>query len=142
MYNKFQVLTGLAIFVLFVTFPIWYNHGQANEPPVPEKPKGATECVLPVEQMRSEHMQLLNEWRDEVIRTGDRSFDIKASGKKYQRSLQKTCMQCHTSKKRFCDSCHDYSSVSPYCWDCHLVPDEDNAATAVPMKAAPKKEVH
>jgi hypothetical protein len=35
-----------------------------------------------------------------------------------------TCMQCHTSKKKFCDTCHAYASVTPYCWDCHLAPVE------------------
>jgi hypothetical protein len=33
-------------------------------------------------------------------------------------------MACHTSKKEFCDRCHDYTSVTPYCWDCHLAPVE------------------
>lgn len=132
MYNKDKIIPGLVFFVLCVTFPIWYNHGDAGEVPKPELPKDMKQCVLPVKEMRSNHMVLLNEWRDEVIRTGERKFDIEANGKMYQRSLQKTCMQCHTSKKRFCDTCHEYTSVTPYCWDCHLAPVED----------APMKEVN
>lgn len=124
MYDSGKIITGLIIFVLFVTFPIWYNHGDAAAVPKVELPKDAKECVLPADQMRAKHMQLLNQWRDKVLRTGDRSFDVKIAGKEYQKSLMNTCMQCHTSKKKFCDQCHTYASVSPYCWDCHLAPVE------------------
>jgi len=41
-------------------------------------------------------------------------------GKKYMKGLQLTCLQCHTSKEKFCDSCHQYAAVKPYCWDCHF----------------------
>lgn len=124
MYDKFKIITGLIIFVLFVTFPIWYNHGNAGAVPKIELPKDVKECVLPASEMRARHMQLLNTWRDEVLRTGDRSFNVTIADKKYQKSLMNTCMQCHVSKKKFCDKCHAYASVTPYCWDCHLAPVE------------------
>ncbi len=124
MYDGGKIITGLLLFVLFVTFPIWYNHGKAGAVPKVELPKDAKECVLPASEMRTKHMQLLNEWRDKVLRTGDRSFDVAIGGKKYQKSLMNTCMQCHTSKKKFCDQCHSYASVKPYCWDCHVAPVE------------------
>lgn len=123
MYDKGMILTGLFIFVVIVTFPFWYNRGVAADVPKPEKPKDAKECVRPASEMRAEHMQLLNEWRDEVLRTGDRTY-FELDGKMYQKSLQNACIACHTSKKKFCDTCHVYSSVSPYCWDCHLAPVE------------------
>jgi hypothetical protein len=123
MYDSGKIIPGLIIFVLFITFPIWYNHGDAGEVPKPELPKDSKQCVGPIMEMRTNHMQLLNEWRDEVIRTGDRAY-FELEGKKFQKSLQNACMECHKSKKKFCDTCHDYSSVSPYCWDCHLVPVE------------------
>ncbi|BCO10320.1 cytochrome c [Desulfolithobacter dissulfuricans] len=124
MYDSGKIIPGLIIFVLFITFPIWYNHGDAGAVPKPELPKDAKECVRPADFMRAEHMQLLNEWRDEVLRTGDRSFNVKIGDRQYQKSLMNTCMQCHTSKKKFCDTCHTYASVTPYCWDCHLAPVE------------------
>ncbi len=123
MYDKGMILTGLFVFVLIVTFPIWYNHGVAGDVPKPELPKDSKQCVLPAKEMRVSHMQLLNEWRDEVLRTGDRSF-FELEGKRYQKSLQNACIQCHTSKKKFCDTCHDYAAVNTYCWDCHLAPVE------------------
>jgi len=133
MYNKGTVLTGLAIFVVLVTFPLWFNGLQAGSTDLPEPqlaPEAGTECVLPREEMAAKHMVLLNEWRDEVLRDGERKA-IRVGGKEYRKGLQMACMQCHTNKEQFCDECHEYTSVKPYCWDCHLTPTE----------AASKKEV-
>jgi hypothetical protein len=33
-------------------------------------------------------------------------------------------MDCHSDKTKFCDQCHNYLSVNPYCWDCHIAPEE------------------
>ena len=29
------------------------------------------------------------------------------------------CLDCHKNKSNFCDKCHDYMGVKPYCWECH-----------------------
>jgi hypothetical protein len=132
MYNKRTVIPGLAIFVLFVTFPLWYNGLSAGPVPKPELPPGGEkECVAPAAEMRDNHMKLLNVWRDEVLREGGRGM-VKVAGKEYPKALQLACMECHSNKEKFCDSCHDYASVKPYCWDCHLTP----------VEAASKKETH
>ena len=124
MYNKGTVIAGLAIFVLFVTFPIWFQRLDAGEQPKPELPPGGEkECVAPAAEMRDNHMQLLNVWRDDVLRNSDREM-IEVGGKKYVRSLQLACMECHSNKEKFCDSCHDYAAVQPTCWDCHITPVE------------------
>ncbi len=44
--------------------------------------------------------------------------------KDYEISLEKAFMKCHTSRKEFCEKCHVKVSVSPYCWDCHVAPEE------------------
>jgi hypothetical protein len=31
-------------------------------------------------------------------------------------------MKCHDNKEEFCDKCHLYAGVTPYCWDCHIDP--------------------
>lgn len=124
MYDSGKIIGGLAIFVLIVTFPIWYNHGVAADVPKAELPKDKKKCVLPLKEIRASHMKTLNQWRDEVLRTEDRTF-FPVEGKLYQKSLQNTCMQCHVSKKKFCDVCHTYAAVTPYCWDCHLAPVEE-----------------
>lgn len=132
MYNKRTVIPGLAIFVLFVTFPLWYNGLSAGPIPKPELPPGGEkQCVAPAAEMRDSHMKLLNQWRDEVLRDGDR-VSVNVGGKEYRKGLQLACMQCHTNKEKFCDTCHTYASVKPFCWDCHLTPGQE----------ASKKETH
>jgi hypothetical protein len=66
---------------------------------------------------------MLNNWRDEVVREGNRLY-VAADGKEYNMSLQNTCMNCHSNKSKFCDECHNYVAVKPYCWDCHIAPKE------------------
>lgn len=124
MYNKRLVVPGLIIFVLFVTFPFWYNGLSAGPVPKPELPPGGEkQCVAPVSEMRAKHMKLLNEWRDDVLRNGNRET-ITVDGKEFSKGLQLACMRCHSNKEKFCDSCHDYAAVKPDCWNCHLTPGE------------------
>jgi len=124
MYNKGTIIAGLAIFVLIVTFPIWFNGLDAGPLPKPELPPGGEKlCVAPASEMRDTHMQLLNVWRDDVLRNSDR-VSVTVDGKEYRKGLQTACMQCHSNKEKFCDSCHEYAAVQPTCWDCHLTPVE------------------
>ncbi|MCJ7603660.1 MAG: sulfate reduction electron transfer complex DsrMKJOP subunit DsrJ, partial [Desulfobulbaceae bacterium] len=119
MYNKGTIIPGLIIFVVLMLFAIFNNAGKKIEAPKVEKPVGYKECVKPVQYMKESHMELLNVWRDEVIREGKRE-QVEAGGVLYEKSLQNGCMHCHTSKKKFCDVCHTFASVYPYCWDCHV----------------------
>ncbi|MBU0729900.1 MAG: sulfate reduction electron transfer complex DsrMKJOP subunit DsrJ [Proteobacteria bacterium] len=123
MYDGGKIIVGLIIFAGLMTFPIWYNHGDAGAIPNVEKPKDVKECVKDTQYMRTTHMVLLNEWRDNVLREGNRE-KLKVGNKTYDRSLMNGCMVCHTSKEKFCDQCHLYASVKPYCWDCHFLPKE------------------
>ena len=121
--NKKLLMIGIIIFVIFLIFPILYNSGSAGTLPNPEKPKDYKECVKDKQFMRTSHMVLINQWRDEVLREGNRE-KIVVLEKKYDKSLMNGCMLCHNNKKKFCDECHVYASVAPYCWDCHFVPKE------------------
>lgn len=123
MYDAHKILPGLLVFVGLVTLPIWYNAGNAGDAPKPEKPANMEQCVKPKDYMRTTHMQLLNQWRDEVLREGKREV-ITIGGVDYAKSLQMGCMKCHSNKAKFCDSCHAYTAVKPYCWDCHIAPKE------------------
>ena len=125
MYNKRLIIPGLIIFIVLVTSPIWYNGLVAGPlPPKPELPPGGEQnCVRSAAEMRDIHMSLLNEWRDDVLRDGNR-VAVTVDGKEYRKGLQMACMQCHSNKEKFCDTCHEYASVKPYCWDCHLAPAE------------------
>ena len=128
-YNGGKILLGLIIFVALFVSPFYLNMGKATAKlelkiDTPEIQKLADKkCVEPKEFMRAEHMQILNNWRDAVVRDGDRN-QIIISGQKYDKSLQNGCMKCHSNKKDFCDKCHNYVAVKPYCWDCHIAPKE------------------
>ena len=130
MNDKNIIITGLIIFFVFLTFPFWYNLGKASpvpEPKLTEKAKAAKECVEPKEYMKLEHMQILDIWRDGVVREANRVY-ISEKGKKFNMSLSTgddSCMGCHSNKADFCDKCHDYTSVTPYCWDCHIEPPKE-----------------
>jgi len=124
MYGKGRIIPALILFLGVMTSPIWYNSGEASKLPKPEKPKDSKECVAPTQFMRTSHMVLLNEWRDNILREGGARAGKTANGTEYVRSLQNGCMKCHSDKKKFCDTCHNYASVKPYCWDCHLQPKE------------------
>lgn len=123
MYNRDKIIPGLVIFVALATFPIWYNSGNAGQLPQPEKAQGATQCVADTNEMRQSHMVLLNQWRDEVLREGKRE-QVMVDGKPYEKSLMNGCLKCHVNKNKFCDECHLYAAVKPYCWDCHFPPKE------------------
>ena len=125
MNDRFKIMLGLVIFLILITFPIWYNvaSGDTGNAPELEKPLNATECVRETAYMTSNHMDLLDDWRDRVVREGER-MDTDHHGQEIEMSLTRTCIGCHTNKDQFCDKCHDYLSVDPYCWDCHVNPKE------------------
>jgi len=120
MNEKFLIFSGLVVFLLGATFPFWQSIDPEDFPKVAMETKGE-QCVAPAEYMRKNHMLLLNNWRDSVVRDGER-FHIMPDGSRVEKSLTKTCLGCHVSKKQFCEECHTYASVKPYCWECHVVP--------------------
>ncbi len=124
MRDRLWIAAGLALFVVAVTAPFWSVHKAAKDlSKVPDLrlPANQKECVAPAGNMRAAHMQMLVNWREDVVRRGDRKY-VAFNGKVYEKSLTKTCLGCH-SKGEFCDRCHTYAGVSgPYCWNCHNVP--------------------
>lgn len=126
MHDKGKILLGLAVFVILVAAPILYNTMAGGAGVVPELkyPLDEKQCVESKEYMRENHMQLIMDWRDSVVREGNRTY-VASDGKEYNMSLTGECLGCHSNKAEFCDQCHNYLKVKPYCWDCHIVPKED-----------------
>ena len=126
MNEKWKVIVGLAIVLIIGTFPIWYSLAIGDSGPRPELvyPEEEENCVESKEFMVANHMDLLNDWRDAVVRDGVRVYESEAYDETFEMSLTDTCMGCHTSREDFCTRCHDYANVDPYCWDCHLEPEE------------------
>ncbi len=159
MHDKVKIVIGLVTFLILVTFPFWVNMatgtdwGRPNkvieeeiarlraDPGLPCALKQSEEeraAGAPNLAMVNQHMALLLEWRDEVVRDGDREVpkwwqDAAGKprvvhGRTLKKSLTDGCLVCHTKKKpgekkdKFCDVCHTYVEMDPYCWDCHVVP--------------------
>jgi len=121
--TKNMIMGGLAVFVLAVLSPFWFNMvtttQAAPEPELLGRAKEARKCVLDKYDMRANHMSLLDEWRDAVVRDADRIY-VAANGKSFHMSLstgENSCLGCHEDKAKFCDACHTYTSVNPYCWE-------------------------
>ena len=140
MYDGGKVITGIIILLALVAFPflyniVSYNVGKASKVPEPKVdtpeiqrlPEKERVCVEPKEYMRDNHMKLLNDWRDWVVREGSRDY-IGFTKKKYSMSLQNTCLECHSNYDNFCNECHTYSGITPYCWSCHVEKPKEWAA--------------
>ena len=143
LYDTTKIVAGLAIFIGVVALPVVYNLalGKPGERPklqraADSQPAGSElqkvlatrkDCIMSsAKDMRGEHMDLLNIWRDEYVREGKLvhkgKFSTWPDGKPVLKSLSKTCLGCHADRTKFCDKCHAYAGVKPYCWDCHVLP--------------------
>lgn len=158
MANAWKTLIGLVIFLAAVAFPFWYNAGHAATPTVPDLDPAAIatlkgrSCVEPTDYMRSSHMVLLEHWRNQAVRDGDRTY-VASDGVQYEISLEKTCLGCHAdgapagvaahaaaspggnapapggavseAGPQFCTTCHAAGGVPQIdCWSCHVATGE------------------
>jgi hypothetical protein len=128
MYDAGKIVLGLAAFGALATGPVWWALGSGRgAPPDLQRPVDAKQCIEPTAFMRARHMELLDGWRDAVVRE-DRRVYVASDGKEHRMSLTGTCLRCHAEPRKFCDRCHEYAGVSAYCWDCHREPRKTLAA--------------
>ena len=131
LYDGGKVFVGLIIFVGLFVSPFIFGMSKPHKAPDPkldtpvinDLAEEDKKCVEPKEFMRVGHMLLLDDWRDNALREGNRKYED-SEGREIEVSLQNTCVKCHSNKKKFCDECHNYMAVKPYCWDCHIAPVE------------------
>jgi hypothetical protein len=115
----------VAILIVVMLLPFGFSSVRfafARRDPMPdvflEMPAAEfTDCVEDTEYMRFRHMDLLKQIREEFIRDGIRG----------NVSLTK-CRDCHTSRERFCNRCHEAASVVLDCFGCHYYPEPDSPA--------------
>lgn len=128
-YDGGKIIAGAVVFLIIVTYPFWSNWGKTTKPPelslaTPTiealKEKG---CIEETSFMRVNHMKLLDEWKEQAVRDGDRLYRAK-DGKLHSISLTGNCLGCHSNKGKFCDRCHDYVGAKPTCYRCHIIPAE------------------
>lgn len=125
---KAKIALFVAVFCLIAAVPFAANAtAPAKDPNVsldtptinalPEK-----RCVESAEYMRANHMVMLEQWRDDAVRSGDLTY-VNSRGERFEKSLHETCLSCHSNPDEFCTACHSYSGVSLYCEDCHNMTD-------------------
>ena len=96
MHDGKKIILGLLIFLGLATFPAWYlvAHGGHGDVPELAKPVSGDRCVESKDFMRAHHMQLLDGWRDAVVREGRRTYTSRDfPGRSYEMSLTKTCLR-------------------------------------------------
>jgi hypothetical protein len=123
MSDRAKVIVLVVVLLAGALFPVWRMFGETREttrPPELELPKNASDCVEATDYMIGNHMDLLNRWRDAVVREGEKEYTSSSFGKTYVMSLTGTCLECHTDSEKFCNRCHDYADVQPTCWNCHV----------------------
>ena len=119
MHDAGKIVVGLAVFAGLATAPLWVGAVTGRgAPPELQKPADAKQCIEPTAYMRAHHMELLDGWRDAVVRGGDRVY-VAQSGERVPMSLTGTCLRCHKEPDKFCNKCHAYAGVEAFCWDCH-----------------------
>jgi hypothetical protein len=86
--------------------------------PVVDIARPDTQCVAPADEMRRNHMKMLQHQRDRTLRLGERGARVQLNG----------CVECHASSESgsvagrpqdFCESCHSYAAVKLDCFECH-----------------------
>lgn len=124
--RKTYVILGILVFLAIATSPIWMNLGGVRAAEGPEisldtpaiQAMDEKACIYDTEFMRDNHMEILHDWKVQVVREGNRTL-VTPDGETYEMSLQNTCMECHSNYEDFCQSCHEFSGVEPNCWQCH-----------------------
>lgn len=119
MNDRKWIIAGLVVFLGLFTFPLWCNLATGGGPK-PRLAPAKGECVERPDYMAANHMKLLYQWRDAVVREGKDTYTSQTRAGACQMSLTKTCLKCHTDREKFCDRCHSYADAQPNCWQCHV----------------------
>lgn len=126
MQKKTNIVVGILVFLLVMAAPIWMNFGKdaaaSNVEVSLDTPTinalDEKKCIYDTEYMRENHMEILHQWKVQVVRDDNRVM-VTPDGREFEMSLQNTCLDCHSNYDEFCEKCHDANGVDPNCWTCH-----------------------
>jgi len=113
-----RIIGGVAIALAVVAGPAWLGSTRGARIDALATPKAGERCILPQLEMRRNHPGLLADWRERVVRSGERAQREK-DGRVVRISLTGTCLGCHGNAAEFCDRCHARAAVTLSCWQCH-----------------------
>ena len=134
-YSKI-VTTLIGIALLLTLSPAYAGDNSGPVIPKATKSAGKDKCVLPVAEMRRNHMDHILHQRDRTVHEGYRAKQFSLT----------ECVNCHVpakpkgqeirinNKEHFCNSCHTYTAVSIDCFQCH-----NDQPTTNPYAAQSKK---
>jgi len=129
-YAKSRLHTGHLLLVFVMVMAGLMNPAIAGSdlyPKVTIQESSGDKCVLPKDEIRKVHPDLLKHDRVKTMRQGIRNSN---QGKHLDGSL-KACINCHAIKDKqgefvrvsdpqhFCTSCHIYAGVTFDCFQCH-----------------------
>ena len=126
MQKKTNIVVGILVFLLVMSAPIWMIFGKdaaaSNVEVSLDTPTinalDEKKCIYDTEYMRENHMEILHQWKVQVVRDDNRVM-VTPDGREFEMSLQNTCLDCHSNYDEFCEKCHDANGVDPNCWTCH-----------------------
>lgn len=126
MQKKTNIVVGILVFVLVMTAPIWMNFGKGSGNSAVDvsldtptiNALDEKQCIYDTEYMRENHMEILHQWKVQVVRDGNRVM-VTPDGREFEMSLQNTCLDCHSNYDEFCEKCHNANGIDPNCWTCH-----------------------
>ncbi|HED30597.1 MAG TPA: hypothetical protein ENN50_02670 [Prosthecochloris aestuarii] len=121
--SRILLITGGIVLAVVMMVSMFSTGGEADTSVTsPVSVQDSSACIASKKYMRSHHMKVLEEWRHDVVREGDRIHET-PDGRVFEKSLN-TCLSCHSQNRFFCIMCHQYANVKPTCWNCHLLPTE------------------
>lgn len=117
--NDNRKVLFVVIPILIILFPLacsvagfFFSKDTQRSRPFLEMPDAKyKECVRETIYMRFHHMDVLKAIRDESVREG-----------KAQKITLENCRECHTSRERFCNQCHNAVNLNLGCFSCHYYP--------------------
>jgi hypothetical protein len=113
-----KIIGGVVVALIVAAVPLWLASAKGAKSVALAKPTGGERCVLPQQEMRKNHPALLANWRERVVRLGERVHRAD-DGLDVRISLTGTCLGCHGKASEFCERCHSQVAVSLSCWQCH-----------------------
>ncbi len=131
MNKKTKIILFIVVFCAILIIPFAVNAGNKSTtvdvsldtPEINAMGENA-QCIEDAQWMRENHMKLLDQWRNDVVRDGSTQY-VSSTGQVYEKSLDDTCLKCHSNPEEFCNKCHESANVEFYCWDCHGANDPD-----------------
>lgn len=117
MHKGGKIILSLIIFVGLFTIPLVYNMGKANAgPEIDTEQLEYMQSIEPAIDMKADHPQLFDQWRDEFVRNGKTEY-INSQGKSFDIDIE--TLATSDPSGQLCVSCHDYTAVTLTCTSCH-----------------------